>query len=87
MSLISQRNAFNHRVVTGLQVLFLVPYTSFFFRDVSQSQPKEAFVQVGKKKKLMRCLEFTEEKIIPTILLFFSLLYWTYALTVYLYED
>ena len=59
----------------------------FISRDVSQSQPKEAFVPAGKTKKLVRCLEFTEEKIIPTILLFFSLLYWTFALGVYLYED
>ena len=53
------------------------------FRDVSQSEPKEAFVEVGKNKKLMRCLEITEEIILPIILLIFSLIYWTYAMIVY----
>ena len=60
---------------------------TLFSRDVGQSQPKEAFVPDGENKKLVICLEIIEEKVIPVILFFFSLLYWTYALTVYLYEE
>ena len=52
-------------------------------RDVSQSKSKEAFVEAGKTKKLMRCLEITEQIILPISLLVFSLIYWTYAITVY----
>ena len=52
-------------------------------RDVSQSKSKEAFVEAGKTKKLMRCLEITEQIILPISLLIFSLIYWTYAITVY----
>ena len=54
-----------------------------FYRDVSQNQvsPKEAFA--GKKKKLVRCLEFTEEKILPSILALFAVIYWSYAASLY----
>ena len=52
-------------------------------RDVSLSKSKEAFVEAGKTKKLMRCLEITEQIILPISLLVFSLIYWTYAITVY----
>ena len=52
-------------------------------RDVSQIRSKEAFVEVGKNNKLLRCLEITEAIILPIILLIFSFIYWTYVLSVY----
>ena len=56
-------------------------------RDVSQGlnkvTPKEAFAPVSNKKKLMRSLEIIESKVLPIILVIFSLVYWTCALIVY----
>ena len=81
--------------MTGLSLGFFLDltlaikpnYHEIISRDVSQCQCKEAFAPVGGNKKLVRCLEMIEEKIVPIILFFFSLLYWTYALTVYLWEE
>ena len=78
-------SAINHhgfKRLTKIAVNFMC-YLFVKTRDVSQSGPKEAFVEVGKTKKLMRCLEITEGIILPIILLIFSLIYWTYALIVY----
>ena len=61
----------------------LIGNNDIISRDVSQSKSKEAFVEAGKTKKLMRCLEITEQIILPISLLVFSLIYWTYAITVY----
>ena len=71
--------------MTALQAFLLIRprNNDIISRDVSQSGPKEAFVEVGKNKKLMRCLEITEKIILPIILLIFSLIYWTYALILY----
>ena len=68
--------------------LWFVPWSDLgnndiISRDVSQSESKKAFVDVGKTKKLMRCLEITEGIILPISLLIFSLIYWTYALILY----
>ena len=44
----------------------------------------EAFVEVGKTKRMVRCLEITEAIILPIILLIFTLIYWTYAFSLYI---
>ena len=48
------------------------------------SSPQKAWpVSAGKNKKLVRCLEITEEIVLPIGLLIFSVIYWTYAMIVY----
>ena len=61
----------------------LYPTLAIISRDVSKSQTKEGFVEVGRTKRLVRCLEIIEGIILPIILLIFTLIYWTYAFVLY----
>ena len=70
-------------LVFGILSSYELGKRDFFSRDVSQSRSKEAFNDVGKTSKLVRCLEITEEIILPITILIFSVIYWTYASIVY----
>ena len=61
----------------------LYPTLAIISRDVSKSQTKEGFVEVGRTKRLVRCLEIIEGIILPIILLIFTFIYWTYAFVLY----